>query len=136
MTTIDPTKYYVFYDGECGFCNFWVHWILKRDNKDQFLFAALQGEFGQKFLGDRNLELKDLDTLYLSKPDEYYLRKSHAVFKISEILGGVYQFISLLRFLPTFITDFFYDQIAENRKSLATQACEIPTPEERKKFIG
>ncbi|AZI67614.1 DUF393 domain-containing protein [Kaistella daneshvariae] len=136
MTNIDPTKYYVFYDGECGFCNFWVHWILKRDNKDQFLFAALQGEFGQKFLGDRNLELKDLDTLYLWKPDEYYLRKSHAVFKISEILGGVYQFISLLRFLPTFITDFFYDQIAENRKSLATQACEIPTPEERKKFIG
>ena len=136
MTNIDPTKYYVFYDGESGFCNFWVHWILKRDNKDQFLFAALQGEFGQKFLGDRNLELKDLDTLYLWKPDEYYLRKSHAVFKISEILGGVYQFISLLRFLPTFITDFFYDQIAENRKSLATQACEIPTPEERKKFIG
>jgi len=136
MTNIDPTKYYVFYDGECGFCNFWVHWILKRDKKDQFLFAALQGEFGQKFLGDRNLELKDLDTLYLWKPDEYYLRKSHAVFKISEILGGVYQFISLLRFLPTFITDFFYDQIAENRKSLATQACEIPTPEERKKFIG
>ena len=136
MTNIDPTKYYVFYDGECGFCNFWVHWILKRDNKDQFLFAALQGEFGQKFLGDRKLELKDLDTLYLWKPDEYYLRKSHAVFKISEILGGVYQFISLLRFLPTFITDFFYDQIAENRKSLATQACEIPTPEERKKFIG
>jgi len=136
MTNIDPTKYYVFYDGECGFCNFWVHWILKRDNKDQFLFAALQGEFGQKFLGDRNLELKDLDTLYLWKPGEYYLRKSHAVFKISEILGGVYQFISLLRFLPTFITDFFYDQIAENRKSLATQACEIPTPEERKKFIG
>ena len=136
MTTIDPTKYYVFYDGECGFCNFWVHWILKRDNKDQFLFAALQREFGQKILGDRNLELKDLDTLYLWKPDEYYLRKSHAVFKISEILGGVYQFISLLRFLPTFITDFFYDQIAENRKSLATQACEIPTPEERKKFIG
>ena len=136
MATIDTTKYYVFYDGECGFCNFWVHWILKRDNKDQYLFAALQGEFCQKFLGYRNLELKDLDTLYLWKPDEYYLRKSHAVFKISEILGGVYQIISLLRFLPIFITDFFYDQIAENRKSLATQACEIPTPEERKKFIG
>ena len=136
MTNTDATKYYVFYDGECGFCNFWVHWILKRDDKDQFLFAALQGEFGQKFLRERNLELTDLDTLYLWKPDEYYLRKSHAVFKISEVLGGVYQFISVLRFLPTAITDFLYDRVAENRKKLATQACEIPTPEERKKFIG
>ena len=136
MTNTDATKYYVFYDGECGFCNFWVHWILKRDDKDQFLFAALQGEFGQKFLSERNLELTDLDTLYLWKPDEYYLRKSHAVFKISEVLGGIYQFISVLRFLPTAITDFLYDRVAENRKKLATQACEIPTPEERKKFIG
>ncbi|SFI57003.1 Predicted thiol-disulfide oxidoreductase YuxK, DCC family [Kaistella treverensis] len=136
MTNTDATKYYVFYDGECGFCNFWVHWILKRDDKDLFLFAALQGEFGQKFLSERNLELTDLDTLYLWKPDEYYLRKSHAVFKISEVLGGIYQFISVLRFLPTGITDFLYDRVAENRKKLATQACEIPTPEERKKFIG
>ena len=34
MTTVDSNKYYVFYDGECGFCNFWVHWILKKDVKD------------------------------------------------------------------------------------------------------
>ncbi|WP_226065399.1 thiol-disulfide oxidoreductase DCC family protein [Kaistella polysaccharea] len=135
MTNSDSNKYYIFYDGECGFCNFWVHWILKRDNKDHFLFASLQSDFGQKFLQERNLELKDLDTLYLWKPDQYYLQKSHAVFKITEIIGGLYQFISILRFLPTGITDFLYDQVAENRKKLATQACEIPTPEERKKFI-
>lgn len=135
MTT-DFDKYYVFYDGECGFCNFWVHWILKKDTDDHFLFASLQSEFGQKFLSDRNRELKDLDTLYLWKPEKYYLQKSHAVFMIAGIIGGKYKLLSYLRHLPTSLTDFFYDRVSANRKKLAAGACEIPTPEERKKFVS
>ena len=136
MTNIDTTKHYVFYDGECGFCNFWVHWILKKDSKNNFLFASLQSNFGQQFLSERNLELKNLNTLYLWKPENYYLQKSQAVFKISEIIGGRYKLLSYLKYLPTGLGDFFYDRIAENRQKLASQACEIPTAEERKKFIN
>jgi hypothetical protein len=29
-------KILYFYDGDCGFCNFWVQWILKNDKKDNF----------------------------------------------------------------------------------------------------
>lgn len=136
MTNVNINKYYVFYDGECGFCNFWVHWILKKDVKDQFLFASLQSEFGQQFLSERNLELKNLDTLYLWKPEKYYLQKSQAVFKISEVIGGLYTLLSYFRYLPTSLTDFFYDRVAANRKKLAAGACEIPTAEERKKFVS
>ena len=136
MTNVNTNKYYVFYDGECGFCNFWVHWILKKDVKDQFLFASLQSEFGQQFLSERNLELTNLDTLYLWKPEKLYLQKSQAVFKISEAIGGFYQLLSYFTYLPTSFTDFFYDRVAANRKKLAAGACEIPTPEERKKFVN
>ena len=34
-------KYIVFFDGECGVCNFWVQWILERDTKDQFMFSEM-----------------------------------------------------------------------------------------------
>ena len=136
MTTIDTNKHYVFYDGECGFCNFWVHWILKKDVQNNFLFASLQSDFGQQFLHERNRELKDLDTLYLWKPEQYYLQKSQAVFKISEVIGGPYKMMSYLRYLPTGLTDFFYDRVAANRKKLASGTCEMPTAEERKKFIS
>ncbi|MDQ0477178.1 MULTISPECIES: thiol-disulfide oxidoreductase DCC family protein [Chryseobacterium] len=135
MTKIDPSKYYVLYDGECGFCNFWVHWILKKDSKNNFLFAALQSNFGQQFLSERNLEVKNLSTLYLWKPEKYYLQKSQAVFKVCELIGGSYQLLSYLRFLPTSLTDFFYNSVAANRKKLNSGACEIPTAEERKKFV-
>ena len=136
MTNVNTNKFYVFYDGECGFCNFWVHWILKKDVKDQFLFASLQSEFGQQFLSDRNLELKNLDTLYLWKPEKYYLQKSQAVFKISEVIGGLYTLLSYFRYLPTSLTDFFYDKVAANRKKMAAGSCEIPTAQERKKFVS
>ncbi len=84
----DKNKYYVFYDGECGFCNYWVQWILQRDSKDQFLFASLQSQFGQQFLWQRGLDRKNLNTIYLWKPESYYLIKSAAVAEIAKILGG------------------------------------------------
>lgn len=135
MINVDKNKYYIFYDGECGFCNFWVHWILKKDSKNNFLFSSLQSDFGQEFLGERNLALNDLDTLYIWKPEKYYLQKSQAVFKISEVIGGSYKLLSYLRYLPTGLTDFFYDRVAANRKKLSGGACEIPSPEERRKFV-
>lgn len=131
----DPSKYYVFYDGDCGFCNYWVQWILENDKKDQFLFAALQGEFGQQFLKERNIENKQFSTIYLWKPNTYYLKKSEAVTKIAKLLGGKYALLSNLNFLPSFISDFFYDKIAENRMKLSSQKCFLPKESHKKKFV-
>ena len=132
---MDTSKYYVFYDGDCGFCNFWVQWILKNDLKDQFMFAALQSDFGQEFLKERGLETKQLSTLYLWKPQSFYLKKSEAALKIASILGGKYSFIGYLSFVPKFISDFVYDKVAENRKKLATNTCFLPNEKERAKFV-
>jgi predicted DCC family thiol-disulfide oxidoreductase YuxK len=132
---MDTSKYYVFYDGDCGFCNFWVQWILKKDLKDQFMFASLQSDFGQEFLKERGLETQQLSTLYLWKPQSFYLKKSEAALKIASILGGKYSFIGYLRFIPKSISDFFYDKIAENRKKLATNTCFLPNEKERAKFV-
>lgn len=131
----DPTKYYVLYDGDCGFCNFWIQWILKHDAKDQFRFAALQSNFGQQFLWQRGLDRSSFNTLYLWKPESYYLVKSQAVTKIAKILGGKFSLLATLNFFPTFLGDKVYDKIAENRMKLATHKCLLPTEEERRKFI-
>lgn len=128
-------KHIIFYDGDCGFCNFSVQWILKRDRKDQFLFAALQSKLGQEFLTERHLETKDLDSIYLWKPESYYLKKSDAAIKIGQLLSGIYQISVAGKILPLSVRDNIYDYIAKRRKSLMTGQCLIPTAEERKKFI-
>ena len=133
---IDTSKYHVLYDGECGFCNFWVEWILKNDSKNQFLFASLQSEFGQMFLEERGLPQYEYSTLYLWKPESFYLTKSDAVFKIAAIIGGKYKLLSYLSVLPKFLRNPFYDLISKNRQKLAAQKCYMPTPEERKKILS
>ena len=128
-------KHVVFFDGDCGVCNFWVQWILERDKKNTFMFASLQSGFGQKFLSERGLNTKVFNTMYLWKPKCYYLEKSGAVLKIAALLGGIYKLSAVGKIIPKFISDKIYDKVSENRMRLANQKCYLPTPEERKKFI-
>ncbi|MGI9651347.1 thiol-disulfide oxidoreductase DCC family protein [Chryseobacterium sp. RLHN22] len=128
-------KHIVFFDGECGVCNFWVQWILERDKKDQFMFASLQSDFGQKFLSERSLETKVFNTMYLWKPNQYYLIKSKAVLQIANLLGGVFKLSAIGKFIPGFLSDKLYDIVSKNRMKLANQKCYLPTPHQRKKFI-
>jgi len=128
-------KNIVFFDGDCGVCNFWVQWILERDKKDQFLFASLQSEFGQKFLSERGLDTKVFNTMYLWKPEQYYLEKSGAVLEIANLLGGVYKLSAIGKIIPKFLSDKLYDTVSANRMKLANQKCYLPTPHQRKKFI-
>ncbi|WP_210150817.1 thiol-disulfide oxidoreductase DCC family protein [Chryseobacterium scophthalmum] len=135
MPEIWEQKHIVFFDGECGVCNFWVQWILERDQKDQFMFASLQSDFGQKFLSERGLETQQFNTLYLWKPHQYYLIKSKAVLKIANILGGIYNLSVIGKLIPTFISDKIYNKISENRMKLSAQKCFLPDQHQKKKFI-
>ncbi|MEC5393918.1 thiol-disulfide oxidoreductase DCC family protein [Bergeyella sp. RCAD1439] len=132
---VEESKYYVFYDGDCGFCNRWVRWILKHDRKAVFRFASLQSDFGRSFLKERGLEMNHLDTLYLWKPKAFYLKKSQAVSKIALLLGGRYALLSRLNVFPVMVGDWLYDRIAERRKSLGSTICLNLSPEERERFL-
>jgi len=128
-------RYVVFFDGDCGFCNFWVQWILERDRKDKFLFASLQSDIGQKFLLERNLETRHFNTLYLLKPNGSYLSKSNAVLKIAQKLGGGYSLLQAGILIPKLVRDKIYDAVSKNRMKLAEKQCFVPDQNQRKKFI-
>lgn len=128
-------KYIVFFDGDCGVCNFWVQWILERDKKDQFLFASLQSEAGQRFLTKEKLNKTQFNTLYLLQPDRKYLMKSRAVLKIATLLGGAYSLLGIGRLIPKFVSDYLYDKVSENRMKISAQKCFLPDAHQKKKFI-
>lgn len=129
-------KHIIFYDGDCGFCNFWIAWILKRDRHDYFAFAALQSNFGQTFLKSNQVENRNLSTLYLLSPKRVYFKKWRAVLEISRILGGFYLLFYIFKIIPAALGDKIYDLFARNRQKFGRAKCYLPSPEERTKFMN
>ncbi len=126
----------ILFDGVCNFCDSSVNFIIDHDKKNMFKFAALQSEKGQEILGKFKLSKTDFDSFIFIENDNVY-KKSTAVLKIAKGLGGIYSITYPFIIIPKFIRDFFYNLIAKNRYKLfgKKDACRIPTPEFKSKFL-
>ena len=78
----------------------------------------MQSDFGQKFLKERGLKSDDFDTIYLWKPDAFYLTKSDAILKIANTIGGIYNLATILKIFPKFTRDIGYNLIAKIEKKI------------------
>lgn len=125
----------IFYDGECGFCQSSVQFVLKRDINQRFRYAALQSDYAKKYLPEDIFENPDFDTIYLLENSRLY-DKSEAALRIIEGLPGPIRFMSAFRIIPKFLRDTVYMIISKNRKRLQkNDNCLIPTPETHKLFL-
>lgn len=126
----------VLFDGVCNLCNRSVQFIIRRDKKDQFRFAALQGKTGQAILARHGLPADSFNSFILAEGDKIYTRSTGALRMLKKLGGGwsiLYGFI----IVPRFIRDWVYDQVARNRYRWfgRQESCMIPTPDLRKKFL-
>ncbi|QQS34686.1 MAG: DUF393 domain-containing protein [Ignavibacteriales bacterium] len=129
-------KKVIIFDGVCNFCNFWVNFIISRDKKNTFLFAAYQSNAGKSFLARYNRNPDEIDT-FLLITDKGCFERSTAGLLVARELGGLWNLLYIFIFVPKFIRDPVYNLIARNRYKLfgKEDACRIPTPEERDKFL-
>lgn len=127
----------ILFDGVCNFCNYGVNFILKRDKKDLYKFAALQSEKGQELLNQIGLSTINFDTFILISGENFYT-KSTAVLEIIKNLNGPLIILYTFIILPKFFRDFVYEVIAKNRYKLfgRREVCRIPSEEERRKFLN
>ena len=142
MTTTSPNPI-ILYDGVCGLCNRWIQFVLKRDAKDQFRFAALQSEFARRILQRHGATPEQLDTFYvvnnLDQQDESVLSRSDAAIFVLKQLGGVSRATAfLLLSFPKWLRNRAYDLLARNRYRLfgRHQTCVLPEPDYRHKMVG
>jgi predicted DCC family thiol-disulfide oxidoreductase YuxK len=139
---MQPSNPIILYDGVCGLCNRFVQFVLKRDRKDQFRFAALQSNFGRNVLRRHDLNPDALDTVYLvldhGQPSELLLSRNDASTAVLEELGGFPGVLAkLLKLLPRRFRDWRYDLVARNRYRLfgRHEFCPPPDPKDRPKFL-
>lgn len=124
------------FDGVCNLCNSTVQFILKRDKKKRFYFAALQSEKGQELLQKFGLPTQDFDTVVYVR-GESFLTKSSAALYIMRDLGGFWQILFPLIVIPKFIRDAVYSWVARNRYRWfgRQESCMLPTPDLKSRFL-
>ena len=129
----------VFFDGVCSFCDSTVQFLIKRDRKGLLRYASLQGETAKKLLFDKGEPIV-LDTMIFmeSKGDELILHlRSKAATNICKYLPWPWKFLSIARWIPSFIGNFFYNIVAKNRYKWfgKMESCSIPTEHQRELFL-
>jgi predicted DCC family thiol-disulfide oxidoreductase YuxK len=136
--SISHNSHIILFDGICNFCNSSVNFVLDRDHKKKFMFGALQSEAGKKLLEEYGIpQTKNYDSVILIKNNKVY-KKSAASLEIAKDLSGGWPLFYVLKIIPWFIRDVFYDLIAKNRYRLMGKrdACRMPGPGEKERFLN
>ena len=126
----------VFFDRECGLCDTAVRQIMQIDSKRRLRFAPLQGQTATRLLDESLRSPENLKTLvYLDRAQKVWT-KSEATLEILMRAGGFWKIASLAKILPVGFRDWFYDRVAERRRSIIDKAnCPVPTEDQRARIL-
>jgi predicted DCC family thiol-disulfide oxidoreductase YuxK len=132
----------VLYDGVCGLCDRTVQFLLAEDRRGVLTFAPLQGETAAA-VRRRWPALAGVDSLVYARDEgalgERIFVRSRAVAEVLAALGGFWRAAAWpLALVPRPLADRAYDFVARNRYDWFGRfdACKLPTPEERARFVA
>ncbi|WP_338452861.1 thiol-disulfide oxidoreductase DCC family protein [Niallia oryzisoli] len=125
----------ILFDGECNLCNYSIQFIIKRDKKARFHFAALQSETGQEIVSKHRIP-NNVDSVILVQDRQCYYQSSAAL-RICKHLTGGWKLLYGLIIVPKSLRDYFYGVIAKNRYKWfgKRDSCMLPSPEIRNRFL-
>lgn len=126
----------ILFDGHCNLCNKTVQFIIKRDPKGKFNFAALQSPVGQELLQRLKLPTQVFETFVLIQENQYYT-KSTAALRVLKELGGVWGLLYVFIAVPKRLRDYLYTTLAKRRYRWfgRRDTCMLPTPDIQQRFL-
>lgn len=124
----------VLYDGDCGFCNRSVAFILKADRSSRIHFASIQSDFTKELFQKNGWSKPDLSTFYFLENGRLY-SKSEAALKLTKYFSFPYILLYVFIIVPRRIRDAMYDWVAQRRSRLSNHFCVVPTPAQQARFV-
>jgi predicted DCC family thiol-disulfide oxidoreductase YuxK len=147
MSSLDDLgdRLLVVFDGNCGLCNGWVRWLLRRDTRDRLRFAPSSLPALAPLLA-RHMDALDADgvpgtVLVFVNPmqaGEQLLVRWAATLALLRALPSPWPVVAAcLRWIPRFAGDPAYRLMARYRYRIwgRLETCPIPTPQERLRFL-
>lgn len=137
MAGIETQYDIVFFDGVCNLCSGAVQFIIRHDKNDVYRFASLQSDFAKRLLNEHQVKITEPpQSILLLRKDKIY-SESSAALRIAQRFNGGWKLLSAFLIIPEFISDAVYRFVAHNRYKWfgKRDACTIPTPELKEKFL-
>ncbi|MDX5417960.1 MAG: DCC1-like thiol-disulfide oxidoreductase family protein [Hymenobacteraceae bacterium] len=127
----------VFYDGTCGFCQASVQLALRYNKRQNLHFAALQSGLVEQLVPQAQVPNPLPDSILYFENGCLYT-ESEAALRIARHLNFPWSVLYYFRFIPLSFRNFVYRFIAKHRYRIAgrNEACMLPSPEERARFVA
>ena len=125
----------ILFDGVCIFCSRWVRFVIDRDPGVLFRFVPIQSERGRLLAARFGIDPEAPQTNAVVWGGCIFF-KSDAVLTVLGQLPATGP-LGWLKAVPRLFRDPVYDLIARNRYRIfgRTDACMIPAPEDRSRFV-
>jgi len=132
----DPSGPVLLFDGVCTLCDRSVQFVLDRDRAGVIQFASLQSAVGQRLTARCGIDTAAVDSLVFVDGGGCHVR-SEAALRVAGYLTPPWRWGAVARVIPRGMRDRAYDWIARHRYRWfgTREACRIPTPEVRGRFL-
>jgi predicted DCC family thiol-disulfide oxidoreductase YuxK len=133
----NPEEAIFLYDGECGFCNSIVMFLLDNSAANRLSFCPLQADFSRELCREHGIEEVDLSTAYFFDGTKMHMRSS-AVLRAITLCNTPARYLAVGLFIPKLIRDQFYSVISRFRKHiprLRKTGCRLLTANETARFL-
>lgn len=126
----------IVFDGVCALCNGWVDFLLARDRRQRYRFAAMQSPAGRRPLAEHGLGPDDPASFLLLDRQGAHV-DTGAILRVLAGLGGAWRVAGLARWLPRGPRNRLYRLVARHRYRLSgrRQACRLPDPALAHRFL-
>lgn len=126
----------VLFDGVCNLCNGSVQFLLRRDRRQRFRFAALQSSAGQRLLRQHGFPAGALESLIVIEAGRARMQ-SDAALLLARRLPWPWPLLAVFWLFPRPLRDALYAFVARHRYRWfgRTESCMLPTPETAGRFL-
>ena len=127
----------IVFDGVCVLCSAWVGFVLKRDRRREFRFAAMQSATGRALLIQSGVDPDDPST-FLVIDGESVFSDSDALIRVLRQFGiGWRATASMIAICPRSWRNACYRFIARHRYRLfgRREVCYLPLPTDAERFL-
>ena len=136
---VDAPHAIILFDGVCNLCNATVHFVIRRDPRERFRFAQLQGDAARRICAEHGLPVPasaEPDSIVVIV-DGRALERSDAALAIAGGLRFPWPLLGALSIVPRPARDAVYRLVARNRYRWfgRRSACLVPTEEIRSRFL-